>query len=872
VPEPGGSVTFTVRIDNDSVSEDPVTVQSLTDDIYGDVTDAQNLAIESTTCSVGQAIAPGGFFQCSFTARVEGNADDVLTDTVTVTGVDDDSPAGTATAADSATVTVTGTAPSVVVTKTASPETVAEPDGSVTFTVAVENTSNAEDPVTIGSLTDSIYGDLTDTTNEGGPAKEQTGTTCTVQQTIPPQSTYSCTFTVDVSGNNGFSETNVVTASGTDDDEAPVTGSDTATVTVVDAAPSITVVKTASPEALPEPGGEVTFTVAVTNGSVLEDPVTLTSLVDDLHGSLNGQGDCSVPWEIAPQATESCNFTVEVSGNAGYEEIDTVTATGTDDDGTPVTGSDTATVTVTGTDPDISIVKTASPTTVPEPGGDVTFTVRIDNDSVSEDPVTIDTLTDDVYGDLTDISNEGGVAKAQLSTTCTLPQTIQPGLSYSCEFTARVEGNRGFSETDTVTASGRDDDEVPVAVSDAATVTVVGVDPVVRVTKTATPTSLAEPGGTVSFTVEVENASHEEDPVTMTSLVDSIHGTLDGKGTCSVPQPIEPGSSYSCAFTADLEGNSGEVETDVVTASGTDDESVTFSASDDASVTFTPTEPAISVTKTATPRLLVEPGGEVIFTVRIDNLSTSRDPVTITSLIDDVHGNLAGRGTCSVPRTIQPGGFSQCSFQASFNGNAADSETDTVAASGTDDDGAPVVDSDSATVEIVDGIPSIAVTKSPSTLTVPEPGGLVTFTVTVENTSSENDPVSLAALIDSVFGDLSNAANPAIVSTTCSLPQTIQPTESWSCAFEAQVSGNAGDVEENVVTASGTDDDGTAVSGSASAAVTVTGVTPAISVTKIATPASLPEPGGAVTFSLRVTNDSIASSDPVTLLTLLDSV
>ncbi len=34
-----------------------------------------------------------------------------------------------------------------------------------------------------------------------------------------------------------------------------------------------------------------------------------------------------------------------------------------------------------------------------EPGGDVTFTVRIDNTSAVDD-VTIDSLTDTIYGDL----------------------------------------------------------------------------------------------------------------------------------------------------------------------------------------------------------------------------------------------------------------------------------------------------------------------------------------------------------------------------------------------------------------------------------------------------------------------------------------
>jgi hypothetical protein len=51
-----------------------------------------------------------------------------------------------------------------------------------------------------------------------------------------------------------------------------------------------------------------------------------------------------------------------------------------------------------------------------------------------------------------------------------VPQTIQPGESYTCQFTALVEGASGDSETDTVTAKGEDNEGIPVEDSDDATV------------------------------------------------------------------------------------------------------------------------------------------------------------------------------------------------------------------------------------------------------------------------------------------------------------------------------------------------------------------------------------------------------------------
>ena len=111
-----------------------------------------------------------------------------------------------------------------------------------------------------------------------------------------------------------------------------------------------------------------------------------------------------------------------------------------------------------------------------------------------------------------------------------------------------------------------------------------------------------------------------------------------------------------------------------------------MSDDDDATVTITDVASSIVVTKTANPTSLPEPGGNVDFTVRIDNTSAV-DTVTISSLIDDIHGNLNGQGNCSVPQVIAVGGFYECTFTASVNGSPGYSETDTVTASGTDDDG-----------------------------------------------------------------------------------------------------------------------------------------------------------------------------------------
>ena len=286
------------------------------------------------------------------------------------------------------------------------------------------------------------------------------------------------------------------------------------------------------------------------------DSVTITSLTDNVYGDLDGKGTCDVPQTIAAGDTYSCSFTGPVSGGPGTSHTDVVTAAGKDDDGNDVSDSDDAVVSITSTPSSIEVTKTADPTSLPEPGGNASFSVSVKNTS-AVDSVTISSLTDDKFGNL------DGKGTCDVSPAVVLA----PGESYSCSFTGAVSGNAGDSHVNVVTASGKDDDGNDVSDSDDATVTITDVSAAIQVTKTANPTSLPEPGGNATFAVEIKNLS-AVDSVTISSLTDDIYGNLDGKGTCDVPQTIAPGGSYSCSFTGAVSGNAGSSHTDVVTASG----------------------------------------------------------------------------------------------------------------------------------------------------------------------------------------------------------------------------------------------------------------------------------------------------------------
>ena len=86
VYEPGGWVDFEVKVEN--IGPVDLTLTSLSDDVYGDIADAANPSLDSTTCSVAQTLAVGGSYTCRFEAEVTGVVGDEQTDTVTVTAAD----------------------------------------------------------------------------------------------------------------------------------------------------------------------------------------------------------------------------------------------------------------------------------------------------------------------------------------------------------------------------------------------------------------------------------------------------------------------------------------------------------------------------------------------------------------------------------------------------------------------------------------------------------------------------------------------------------------------------------------------------------------------------------------------------------------
>ncbi|MEP1595125.1 MAG: SdrD B-like domain-containing protein, partial [Halieaceae bacterium] len=99
---------------------------------------------------------------------------------------------------------------------------------------------------------------------------------------------------------------------------------------------AIEVVKEGDRKVFLEPGGDVTFTVTTRNIGYID--VTLTNLIDDRFGDLNGQGSCATPLRVPARSSVACQFIGNVSGSAGDLHTNTISATATDDAGNGIEG------------------------------------------------------------------------------------------------------------------------------------------------------------------------------------------------------------------------------------------------------------------------------------------------------------------------------------------------------------------------------------------------------------------------------------------------------------------------------------------------------------------------------------------------------
>jgi uncharacterized repeat protein (TIGR01451 family) len=172
--------------------------------------------------------------------------------------------------------------------------------------------------------------------------------------------------------------------------------------------------------------------------------------------------------------------------------------------------------------------------------------------------------------------------------------------------------------------------------------------------------------------------------------------------------------------------------------------------------------PDISVTKTASPFSKV--GDPVTYTITVCN--DGLVAVTQDSVDDSLLGDISG----DFPETLQPG---ECSPDVTLTRMVEEDDPDPLVNTVTATYSAGIGDfaaSDTATATATTNLftPDVDVTKdcAPNPLEV---GDVVTCTIVITNTSSDDTPDLINGMInDTLSGNLLDPANPAVADTTCS--------------------------------------------------------------------------------------------------------
>ncbi|MEO1087091.1 MAG: GEVED domain-containing protein, partial [Acidobacteriota bacterium] len=175
-----------------------------------------------------------------------------------------------------------------------------------------------------------------------------------------------------------------------------------------------------TPGGVDEPGGEVSITVTVENQG------TVSAVLDTLSDStISGDvpGTCTLPSEIPVGQSYSCSYNAAISGNGGDIVQRTVGASATTVDTTARTSADVQLSTeIRDVLPSATTVVQLTPSTVDEPGAEVSVNITVTN--TSTEPITVD-----VQPAFELPTDSGG---------CTLPQALAVNGQYQCQFTLQV--------------------------------------------------------------------------------------------------------------------------------------------------------------------------------------------------------------------------------------------------------------------------------------------------------------------------------------------------------------------------------------------------------------------------------------------------
>ena len=557
---------------------------------------------------------------------------------------------------------------------------------------------------------------------------------------------------------------------------------------------------------------------------------TLTATLSPLTLTVSEAGSATYTMKL--DAAPTANVTVTPSSSdvlvatvsparltfttANYGTPQAVTVTGIDDDvdnatdreatishavaGGGYDGVSVASVAVTATDdasPGVTVSGTAL--TVAEAGGRATYTVKLDAEPTGSVTVT------PTSGNAT----VAIVSPGQLTFTTdnyATPQTVTvTGVDDAVD---NASDRRATTVTHAVAGGGYDDVSVAVV-----TVTATDDDSA-GVTVSETALTVAEAGGTATYTVRLNTKPTGDVTVTPTSGDESV-ATASGALTFTTTNYATPQTVTVTGVDDDLDDAADREATisHAVAGGGYDGVSV-------ASVTVTATDDdSAGVTVSETTLTLAEAGGTATYTVKLDAKPTGSVTVTPTSgtpTVATTSGALTFTTTnFGTPQTVTVTGVDD------DLDNAADREaTISHAVAGGGYDGVSVA---SVTVTATDD-DSAGVTVSETTLTLAEAGGTATYTVKLDakptgsvTVTPASDDESVATTSGALTFTTTNYATPQAVTVTGVDDDLANASDRTATISHEVADGGYDGVAVASVAVTATDDDSVGVTVSKSA-------------------------------------------------------
>ena len=500
VAEGDGTGTFTVTLDQAGQNDVTVVYTSSTGTSGDNATDGTDYTGTTGTLTISAGATSG-----TIDVPITSDTDNESTETATLT----------LSSATSATITGDTTTADLVITDdddvaiTIANQTVAEVDGTATFTVTLDKAPGEDITVEYASASGAT-GAASSRATDG---TDYTGTTGTLTISAGETSgTISIPITTDTVADAGEEETETATLTLSNATSATIDGGTAdADLVITDSNPFVTVAN----QTISESGGTATFTITLSE-SISEDVSVVYSTGTGASNGATDGTDYTGATGTATVTSGSTEATIEVPITTDTDPEFTETATLTLASATNGTLSQTAADLVI-TDDDDPIVTIAN-TTVTELLGDAataTFTVNLSSEAMDEVTVEYATATGTSGSNATDGTDYAGA-------TGTL--TISSGASSgTIEVPIYTDEDETADETATLTLNNAANATITGDTTTADLVIVDG-DPFISMSNQ----TVGETDGTATFTVTLDQTTVSDVTIEYATSTGSSNGATDG--------------------------------------------------------------------------------------------------------------------------------------------------------------------------------------------------------------------------------------------------------------------------------------------------------------------------------------------------------